>query len=147
MRKLLLISILVGLIAAPAFASPTLDSVSPHLGWWTEGQPRSTHQYWQFLNPDQAGDSVWNDLPEETDNPTFVQATVTADSYDPFNDEFVGDITAVLKVENFEGGPYKEIWVDIGYTGSLDSWSVIGYDLKYGVFTPKTLPGPGPSGV
>ncbi len=151
MKKLILISILVGLIAVPALGNATLDGVSPHLGGWDPDHPRAIHQYWQFLSPDgpDEGPGAWTDLPTETDNPTFVQATIFADEYDRDNDEFVGDITAVLKVENWpEPYGYKEIWVDIGYTGRLvDSWSVVGYDLAGGTFTDETLVGPGPSGV
>jgi len=137
-------------MATPAVAKPTSDGVSPHLGWWDPDHPRATYQYWQFKDPDPGGFGVWTDLPEETDNPTFVQATVIADSYDAATDEFVGDITAILKVENFpEPLAYKEIWVDIGYTGQLVSWSAIGYDLPGvgGPWTTAKLLGPGPSGV
>jgi hypothetical protein len=150
MKRILLTLTICALMAGPALAKPTLDGLSPHLGWWDPDHPRATHQYWQFLDPDPGGAGVWTDLPEETDNPTFVQATVIADSYDPTTDDFVGDITAVLKVENFpEPLAYKEIWVDIGYTGQLVSWSAVGYDLPGtgGPWTTKKLVGPGPSGV
>lgn len=150
MKKLVVISILVGLIATPAVAKPTLDGVSPHLGWWPEDHPRAIHQYWQFTpSYVQALGAKWEAAPEEEDNPTFVQATIVADSYN--NGVFYGDIDVDLKIENWpEELAYKEIWVDIGYTGSLTSWSAVGmdnFDGPPGPYTVDTLPGPGHSGV
>ena len=145
MKKLILISILVGLIATPAVAVPSL-------GWWAHGDPGSTYQYWDFTNADATGvTGVWNALPTEDDNPTFVQATVTADEYDGdmFTSYEGSSIIATLKVENFiDPNPYKEIWIDIVYTGDLVEWGVLGYD-EYGgtTYTSVDLPGSGPEGL
>lgn len=120
MKKLILITILVGLIAAPALANPTPDPPgSPHLGWWDPDHPRATHQYWDFtegLVEVDGAPFLWDADPDESTNPFFAQAYILADNYNPAEGTFTSDtITVQLEIGNFpENLIYKEIWIEIG---------------------------------
>jgi len=136
MKKLILITVLLGFIAAPALASPTLDGVSPHLGWWPVGHPTSTHQYWDFTVNVKDDGGPWEyyaEPPTEMDNPSFAKAWIsgvfdgtTKDAQGFYTDggsftgaPVTGVIDVQLQIENFPVNPYKEIWVDIGFEGTL----------------------------
>jgi hypothetical protein len=145
MKKLLLISILVGLIAAPAIATPSLGS-------WEEEHPRATHQLWDFtqgyVGPD-GGVYAYAALPEDVDNPSFAVAYIgdLADTaYDPAAGLFTDpeSIIVMLQIENFPDPlNYKEIWVSVGYQGQLTGIDADGWGPD-GPYVTVDLPGPGP---
>ncbi|UCE98832.1 MAG: hypothetical protein JSV82_06490 [Planctomycetota bacterium] len=130
MKKLILITILIGLIATPALAVQSL-------GWWQEEHARATHQYWDFTAyvHDDGGDYLyWADPPTTMDNPFFAKAWVSGayngttkdqNGYYIDGDSFTanpltGCIDVLLQIGNFqEPLPYKEIWIDIGFTGQV----------------------------
>jgi len=157
MKRILLTLAVCALMAAPAMANPTGDGVSPHLGGWTPGAPNTTHQYWDFAPPNVVPDPGlfdWKALPVEKDNPGTAVAFINADTYDPI-DAWVmhagfldGDeIEVLLEITNFQrAAPYKEIWVDVWYVGTLvEPWAEgEGIEAPY---TSVPLDPPGPSGV
>jgi hypothetical protein len=122
MKKLILTSILVGLLATTALANMT----GPSLGWWNEGAARSIHVVWTFdsgVGPDgtfydySADPAVY----ESEGNPGTgtAAAFVNAETYG--NGEFTDPkrIDVQLEISNFTGGAAKTIWVDVDYVGSL----------------------------
>ncbi|UCE98833.1 MAG: hypothetical protein JSV82_06495 [Planctomycetota bacterium] len=132
MKKLILITILVGLISTPVLGSATSDGLSPHLGWWDPEHPRSTHQYWKFSRTYVTSNGEWLALPEELDNPSFAKLFV------PLNVNYSGDsfwsaspFTFQIEIENFpEPSAYKEIWVDLLFQGTITNVSAIGSDAQ-----------------
>ena len=140
MRKLMLIIALLALMATPALATPSL-------GWWQEGAPRSTHQLWDFT-PSHVlvitGDGITAD-PESTNSPrpNEVVATIGGGTYDGIGSISGSSISVDLEVPNYEGGAYKEIWVDLGYSGFLLGPSVSATDGGSLSFTYAILPGQG----
>jgi hypothetical protein len=119
MKKLVLMSILVGLMATSALAMPSL-------GGWQEGDARSVHVVWTFdlgVGPDgtfydySADPAVY----ESEGNPGggTAAAFVNAGTYGNggFTDPIRIDVQ--LEISNFTGGARKEIWVDVDYVGSL----------------------------
>jgi len=125
MKKLILMTILIGLLATPALAGPSL-------GWWEEGHPRATHQLWTFTVDKKVSDGppTWTFLANEVDNPypNSVEAKITADSYDSMGGSLdtglfssSSDIEVFLEIGNFDDPlAYKEIWIDIGASGVLE---------------------------
>jgi len=132
------------LMATPAPATPK------SLGWWNEGDPGTTHQEWHFTNAKSisAPPYNWEAVPEDTDNhPTFVQAYIDADRWSPSGSFYDNtSIMVSLEIENYPAlNKYKELWVDIGYTGTLTGINANG--VTVGVNHDEYyLPGPGPSG-
>ena len=134
MKKLMLITILVGFLAVPALAGTSL-------GWWDIGHPRSTHQSWDF----EAGVSEngiwwdWNALPTDTDNvgTSVAHIATAASSPDPdvaplgyTGSSFVDPsrIGVMLEISNFpEPLAYKEIWVKVLYVGDLVEMDAEGF--------------------
>ena len=139
MKKLILISILVGLIATPVVAVPTL-------GWWDSEHPRATYQVWTF-ETGVTGDGPWwnwDAVPTEKGNPGTAMAHINAKDYDrtKFLDSTM--IQVLLEIDNFEDPlAYKEIWVDIVYTGTLTAKSAEGFNS--GPYTTVDLPLPSPN--
>ena len=121
MKKLVLISTLVGLIAAPALAGPT----------WTIGDPGTTHQEWTFDDDD-------NPAPPEVDqNPygDFPELRVDFSgnhirwepTYNSHEGVWYGDpISIELTIPNAEvRNPYKDIWVQVIFKGNPWPYEVI----------------------
>ena len=125
MKKLILVAILLGFIAAPAMGDPT--PWSPHLGWWDPDHPRATYQYWEFEPENVEPDGVfwdWIAYPTERDNPGSVVALINAFIYEPvdgIHPRFIDgvEIGVLLEISNYPDLPYKEIWVDVWYVGDL----------------------------
>ena len=154
MKRALLTLVVLVLMATTALGNATSIGSSPHLGWWNEQAPGTTHQAFNFSASEQvtAGPPTWTFTPEELVNPSTAQAIVTTsvngiwDSGVISND---GMIYVTLKIENYETpNAYKEIWIDIGYTGTLQGWTAgahNGLDLQD--YKVVSLGPGGPSGV
>ena len=146
MKKLLLISILVGLIATPALATATL-------GWWQQEHSRATYQIWEF--PSVPGSDPlqpqykYVEGPTEDNNPTFVMGFFgdpTTTYYDSATDSIKDPVAidVMLQVENFPDPlAYKEIWVHVGHTGTLGGLAAVGVTGSEN-YPGVVLPGPGP---
>jgi len=127
MKKLMLITILVGLMALPALAVPSLGS-------WEEGTARSVHVRWTFDSMPTVGGGTFYDYtasPEEylvagVQGAGTATAFIGADSYG--NGSFVDPyrIDVMMEISNFPGGAAKTIWVDVDYTGTLVGMQAIG---------------------
>jgi len=127
MKRLILTIALMALITAPAFGNVTLDGVSPHLGWWAPGAGGSTHQYWDFMANVAVDGATYDWIaspPTELEN--TAAATLIGNGsgeviYDIANGLFTHDtaIAVTLNIKNYPPNAYKEIWVDIGFTGTL----------------------------
>jgi len=141
MKRIILGLVFVALMAAPAMPK-AVDSISPHLGWWPEDAPTSTHQYWDFsVNVAQDGANYdWiASPPTEMDNTAAAasigngdDSTVYNADLDRFEDEEA--IQVVLNMKNYPPNAYKEIYVDIGYCGTLtgvdaDGIGTLDYDV------------------
>jgi hypothetical protein len=137
MKKLILTTILVGLIAAPVLANPTgpPDNL-PDLSTWVGGN--ATHQYWTFSEgnvEESIPGTSWNASPEEQE-PFLGNLVlgVSADtgtlswSGDEEDGYFTGDnITVNLKIWNYPtDNAYKLIWVDVGFDSFLDEIEITG---------------------
>ena len=163
MKKLILATILLGLIAAPALAVPSL-------GWWEIGDPRTTHQSWDF-DSGVSEDGIWwdwNALPSDTDNTGTSVAHIGTSLSEPYPGPslgYTGDyfedpvwIDVMLEISNFpEPLAYKEIWVEVLYTGDLvgpdaagfgpeGTYATVPLGIEYGdgwaLFGFKILPNP-----
>ena len=129
MKKLILMTILVAFMAAPALAAPTL-------GWWDSEHPRATHQEWTF-----APAEVFPDVSDPTygyytiptvkiNNPgSAIAHIVTGPIYDP-SGMFIGQtIQVMMEIDNFEEPlAYKELYVALDYDGYLESSGAQGFD-------------------
>jgi len=113
MKKLILISILVGLIATPVLAVPSL-------GWWEIGDPRTTHQVWDFTNVETDGGAYYDNkaTPEVKDNYSGIaQAYIHgqwdgSSGFDPLANEDYIDV--LLEIGNYpEPYAYKEIYIQL----------------------------------
>jgi len=132
MKKLILIILLSGLIAAPALGASSL-------GWWEIGDPRSTHQFWDFPANLVEPDGIWwnwNALPTQTDNAGTSVAHISADGYNfqnanphPYFYDPDG-ISVMVELSNFPDPlRYKEIWVDVWYVGELTGQNAEGFGV------------------
>lgn len=135
MKKLILIMIILVFMAAPALATPSL-------GWWNEGDPRTTHAWFDFTADHVAAGTTAGTWKAEADDlispvPNALLAQVTADSYvkwfpaEPDSDGYFQDaavITINFEVPNYEAGPYKEIWVLIEASAPPTSINITGFD-------------------
>jgi hypothetical protein len=151
MKRLILLSILLALVSTPAMATQSL-------GWWQEGDARTTHQLWEFYPENVAetpeGSGVWSAEPDEVDNPipSQVLATITAEGYDSvdlmgYHPGFYDSeaIVVNLEIPNYED-PFavKEIWVDVWYVGTLENIGVSAADGGVLEFDYLVVDGPGP---
>ena len=115
MKKLILMTILVALMAAPAMAAATL-------GWWDSDHPRATHQYWDLSNATATANPYynWEASATDVDNPTLIAQAFVHGQYNPDTDSFSpiqGEdfIDVWLEIGNFpEPLAFKEIWVAVG---------------------------------
>jgi hypothetical protein len=151
MKKLMLITALLSLIVTPALAIPT------SLGYWNEGAPGTTHQFWNFtpasqnpLNPNQFyPENEFNPNDGSASNPNGggkgVYAQTVLGKWDRISAITGNTIVLDLKINNYLiSNPYKYVWVDLGLTnGSVTNASVAG--ISPGVNVAVTvLQGPGP---
>jgi len=150
MKRVLLTFIVCALMSTTALGTPSL-------GEWEEEDSRATHQYWDFtvgVHDDGGPYQYYADPPTETTNPGFAKAWVnglfdgtTKDQYGYYIDGSMftanpetGNIDVLLEIWNFQDPlDYKEIWVDIGFTGLLTNVSASGTGV-YGPYTTVNLP-------
>jgi len=129
MKRVLLTLVVLALTATTALGNPTLIGPSPHLGWWDEDAPGTTHQAFDFTATKlvTAGPPTWTFTPEELKNPSTAEAIVTTSMNGIWESGVFYDngmINVTLKIENYEiPNAYKEIWIDVGYTGTLQGWT------------------------
>lgn len=116
-------------VLAVCLCATTSALAVPSLGSWEEGAPRSTHQYWDFtpghvtvipggyeidpeqvINPDPDGIAGQINYPAVWDGQTLISGSI---------------IAMDVKIPNYSGGAYKDIWVDVGWTGGDISASVV----------------------
>jgi len=131
MKRMMFALALCALISVSAQATPSL-------GWWPEGAPRSTHQYWDFtpgyVTPIPGGYAAF---PEEVINPDptgIVGQINSPPAYWDGQGLILGRPVIVLdlKIPNFDDGLVKEIWVDLGLLeGYVISASVVAGDGQY----------------
>ncbi len=118
MKKLILITILVGLLAAPVLAAPTL-------GWWDSEHPRAITAIWDFTDEEPGDDGpawMYSEGALDGVNGTAFIGPEPSSTY--WDDAIIDDTAIVVSIElqNFpEALAYKEIWVDIDYKGILTS--------------------------
>ena len=122
MKKLILITILVGLLAAPALATPTL-------GWWEAEDPRAITATWDFTDEEPDEDGLFYAYGEgaETNGTTGGAAQIGTIGRTYWVDAILDpcSIAVAIELENFEEDlAYKEIWVDVDFDGELtDIWA------------------------
>ena len=153
MKRVLLTLVVLALTATTALGNATPIGLSPHLGWWNEQAPGTTHQAFDFTAAERvtAGPPTWTFTPEELVSPSTAQAIVTTPNgvWDSgvFYDD--GMIYVTLKIENYETpNAYKEIWIDVGYEGMLQGWTAGAHNgLDPQDYKVVSLGPGGPSGV
>jgi len=124
MKKLILITILVAFMAAPALANQSL-------GTWEEGAPRTVHTLWTFdAGVIPGGPYDWTADPAvyESEGEQGLGTATAFVSGDYVTGGFTdpAQIKVMLEISNFPGGPAKTIWVDVDYVGVLDDMRVQG---------------------
>jgi hypothetical protein len=116
MKRMLFVLVACALSAAPALAVPSL-------GGWERGDPGSTYQMWDFSTPADPA------IPEINQNP---YGTPTADIggnvFGWAEKDFMGrdgvwggdPLVIELYIPNRENpSPYKDIWLEMGYLGTV----------------------------
>ena len=141
MKKLMLITILVGFLAAPALAAPTL-------GWWDSEHPRAITAIWDFTDGE-PGETLIGSYKYREDPQTNAEggtAFIGHDDTTYFGDGIgdgimdEGEIVVFIELDNFpELLAYKEIWVAVDYDGTLTNISAEG-DTAGVVHTTINLP-------
>jgi len=153
MKRVLLTLVVLALTATTALGNATSIGSSPHLGWWNEQAPGTTHQAFDFTAAEQVigGPATWTFTPEEIKNPSTAEAIVTTPNGGWESGVFYDDgmIYVTLKIENYENtNAYKEIWIDVGYTGTLQGWTAGAHNgLDPQDYKVVSLGPGGPSGV
>jgi len=130
MKRMMLALVLCALSAVSAQATQSL-------GWWDEGAPRSTHQFWDFtpsfVTPISGG---WEAVPEQwiNPNPAGIKGQINLPAIWDGQTLFLGSFIVIdLKIPNFDQGLFKEIWVDLGLiNGEVISATVVAGDGQYG---------------
>ncbi len=124
MKKLILMTILVGLLATPALASPTL-------GWWDSEHPRAITATWDFTDAEPGDDGPnWIYSEGAVTNGDGGTAFIGPAGSGTYWDDAIIDNEAIIvsiELQNFPDAlAYKEIWVDIEFSGNLTSYWVDG---------------------
>ena len=131
MKKLVLTISLVLLMTTPVWAVPSL-------GGWEIGDPRTLHAVFDFTDPYVTGPDAFGNysatpevlvefLPPEIGTPAIVG--ISGDYLSRMGDGFIADgIDVVLKLENYENGVSKIMWVDVGCYGTLSVNQIIPVD-------------------
>jgi len=135
MKRMLFVLVACALLATPALAVPSL-------GGWERGDPGSTYQRWDFSTPADPA------IPETRDNrygmpmADIVQSWGYMDEYMGRGGVWVGDPLVIdLYIPNQPvPNTYKEIWLEIGYCGTLLGITVEPY--PGGVVVPLTVTTP-----
>lgn len=154
MKKLILITALLALMATPALAIPTI----PSLGYWNEYDTGTTHQFWNFtpasVNP---GNHI-QFYPESEYNPNDPGKGVFAQTLlGTWNNQGAlvsstrsGNMIIIdLKINDYFNENYcKYIWVDLGLTsGSVIDVSVSGIGSPGKNIDVTNLVGTAPNGI
>lgn len=132
MKKLILTTILVSLMAAPALAGPTAPSYDGSMSW-TRGDAGSTWQEWDFDDNDnpaapEYGDNPYGD-PTASMSDTNVE-WISGPDIGHYGVWHAGDVssdilTVTLDIPNNEVlTNYKEIWLEVVYKVGVDSAEV-----------------------
>ena len=146
MRKVVLLLLVVFCLCAGA----NVGLAALSLGWWNEGVPGSTHEFWDFT-PGYvlASGSGYTADPEIVSSPypNKVAATITpmfSGSWDGISAINASDFIHVsLEIPNYEHpNDYKEIWVDVGNL-VVNGITVSATDGGSTTFTYVVLPGQG----
>lgn len=120
MKKLILITVLVGFLAAPVLAAPTL-------GWWDSEHPRAITATWDFTDAEPGPDGTLFKYSEGAVTNGDGGTAFIGPEQLPGNpstnywDDAILDyqsISVAIELQNFpEPLAYKEIWVDVVITG------------------------------
>jgi hypothetical protein len=136
MKRILLTLAVCAMMAAPVLAGPSL-------GWWNEGDPSTTHAWFDFsANLVGAGLSAGTWITEPDDvispNPNAVLANVTASQYiawdptDPYSDGYFQDSTKItinFELPNWENlQNYKELYFEVESSSAPTNISVSAFD-------------------
>jgi len=130
------------LVVVVCLCGATSALATSSLGWWEEGAPRSTHQYWDltpgYVTAIPGGYEV---EPEEVINPhpDGIAGQINAPAVWDGQSAVYGSIIAMdMKIPNYSGGAYKDIWVDVGATGGEVFASVVARegDFRYVALQP-----------
>ena len=135
MRKLMLITALLALMATPALAAPTINIGDQSLGYWKEGDPGTTYQVWDFTPASQNPGNHNQFYPESEFNPNdngkqvYAQTVLgTWDGISALKSSVSTGNTIVLDLrinDYLNYNNYKYVWVDLGLTnGSVFDASV-----------------------
>lgn len=141
MKKLMLITILVGFIAAPALATPTL-------GWWEEEHPRAVTAIWDFTDGEPMPDGIdfkYAESPQIFINPQGGGAAyIGTPDRTYYASGAIRDAVSIIvslelgNIEDLTG--YKEIWVDVDFDGVITEYWAAG-DTAGVSHTTINLPG------
>jgi hypothetical protein len=158
MKKLILMTALLALMAIPALAAPTINIGDQSLGNWKQGDPGSTYQVWDFSRASQNPMNPIQFFPEQEFNPNDpskgnpdgggkgVFAQTLSGTWNADTTTLRGSLVVVdLKINNYPtDNPVKYIWVDLGITsGQLINASVTGTAPETDIAV-TNLDGPGP---
>ena len=143
MKRVLLTFMLCALMSAPALAVPSL-------GDWEEGDPGSTHIFWDFTSGHvvDSGFNAWSAAPEENNSPfSGAGASITAsegswDGQTAFNSTM--DITVYLEIPNYENlANYKMVWIEVGSNAAPTNMGASATDGTFVDFDYELLTGQG----
>jgi len=122
-------------VVAVCLCATTSALAVPSLGSWEEGAPRSTHQYWDFtpgyVTPIPGG---YEAAPEQliNPNPGGVVGQIGDTAAWDRQTKMVGSLIVMdMKIPNFGGGAYKDVWVDLGLENGSYTASVVGGDGQF----------------
>ena len=120
MKRLIFTLIVCALMATPVVAAPTL-------GWWNSDHPRAIYATWDFTDAEPDIDAAYKYMESPDTNAEGGKAwigdpdTTTWGAGSQRNgilDEF--EILVFIELQNFKDLlAYKEIWVDVEYSGTL----------------------------
>ena len=131
---------MLGFIAAPALAAPTL-------GWWDDTHPRSITATWDFTQAEPGADgSLFEYGQAAVTNGTGGDAFIGTPDRTSWEGAIVDPcfINVQIELENFpEALAYKEIWVDVVFEGTLTGVWADGDPIGSYTVVQLALPNPG----
>jgi len=153
MKKLMLITALLALMATPVLATPIINIGDQSLGYWKQGDPGTTYQVWDFTPASQNPNNSIQFYPEQEYNLKDPGKMVIAQTFPGTWDGSsalvdTGNLIIVkLSINNYAGNPVKYLWVDLGLTGgSVEDATAAGTAPTVDV-TSRPLPGSAPNGI